>query len=99
MIFNCNSAIEGLNASTLITTSVKEQLLGEAKFIRAFYYFYLVNMYGDVPLIINTDYKNNSLLGRSSTGTVYKQIIEDLISAKNLLTGRVSEWKIRTLFR
>lgn len=48
-IFSCNAAIEGLNKSTRLTPSVKQQLIGEAKFIRAFFYFYLVNVYGDVP--------------------------------------------------
>jgi hypothetical protein len=37
-IFNCNAAIEGLNSSESLTPSIKKQLLGEAKFSRAFFF-------------------------------------------------------------
>jgi len=50
-IFVANSAIEGLNEATALTPAVKQQLMGEAKFVRAFCYFYLINLYGDVPLV------------------------------------------------
>jgi len=39
IIFVANSAIEGLNNSVGLTPAVKQQLLGEAKFMRAFCYF------------------------------------------------------------
>src|ERR1700722_3241244 len=55
-IFICNSAIESLNNANTLTPAVKQQLLGEAKFMRAMFYFYLVNLYGDVPLVLSTDY-------------------------------------------
>jgi hypothetical protein len=41
-IFICNAAIEGLTKSRFMTPVAKQQLLGEAKFLRAFFYFYLV---------------------------------------------------------
>ncbi|MDQ2719647.1 MAG: RagB/SusD family nutrient uptake outer membrane protein [Bacteroidota bacterium] len=86
MIFSCNSAIEGLNTSTGLTPAVKNQLLGEAKFMRAFGYFYLVNLYGDVPLNVSTDYKVNALLPRVSKSLVYQQILLDLQDAQGLLS-------------
>src|SRR5690606_25559848 len=43
LIYQCNSAIEGLENSTNITESQKDQLLGETLFIRSLVYFYLVN--------------------------------------------------------
>ncbi|OQP48107.1 hypothetical protein A4H97_29890 [Niastella yeongjuensis] len=86
-IYQCNAAIEGLNGSTSLTASVKKQLLGEAKFLRAFFYFYLVNLYGDVPLALSADYKVNGSLARSSTPAVYQQIIIDLNDAKELLSS------------
>jgi hypothetical protein len=39
-----------LNQSQTLTPSLKDQLLGEAKFVRALTYFYLVNLFGDVPM-------------------------------------------------
>lgn len=85
-IYNCDSAVEGLSATTTLTTAVKKQLLGEALFLRAFCYFYLVNLYGDVPLVLGTDYKINSLLARTPKLQVWQQIIADLDSAQKLLS-------------
>lgn len=85
-IFYCNAAIEGLTSSTTLTLSVKQQLLGEAKFLRAFFYLYLVNLYGEVPLVLTTDYKINTLKVRSPIAQVYDQMIVDLNEAKELLS-------------
>lgn len=86
-IFSINSAIQGISVSTSLTPAVKQQLLGEGQFLRAFFYFYLVNLYGDVPLVTSADYTVNSLLARTSQSDVWKQIISDLQSAKTLLSG------------
>jgi starch-binding outer membrane protein, SusD/RagB family len=85
-LFVANSAIEGISKSTTRSSAIKEQLLGEAKFMRAFYLFYLVNLYGDVPLVTTTDYKINSQLPRASKAAVYQQIISDLQDSQSLLT-------------
>jgi len=84
-IFTCNAAIEGLRSSTSLTPAVSKQLLGEARFLRAFCYFYLANLYGDVPLVITTDYEVNRLLPKSAKAKVYDQVISDLQEAKKLL--------------
>jgi len=85
-IFQVNSAIEGITKSTTTTPSIKKELLGEAYFLRSFYYFYLTNFYGDVPLITGTDPKVNSDMGRTVVETVYQQMIADLIQARSLLS-------------
>ena len=86
MIYVANSAIEGLNGSNSLTPAVKQQLLGEAEFMRAFCYFYLVNLYGDVPLVLTTNYVQNSDVERTPEVKVWQQIIADLQSAQNLLS-------------
>lgn len=91
-IFKCNAAIEGLSISESLTPAVKQQLLGEAKFFRAFCFFYLVNLFGDVPLPLTTDPQINTQLARSSTAQVYEQIITDLENAEeNLSTDFLKE--------
>jgi len=87
-IYIANAAIEGLTASDRLTPSVKRQLLGETKFMRGFCYFYLVNLYGDVPLVLTTDYKINTNMSKSSKAMVYAQIITDLKEAQNLLSDK-----------
>jgi hypothetical protein len=54
--------------------------------MRAFFYFYLVNLYGDVPLALTTDPAINSVISRASEQQVYQQIIDDLLEAENLLS-------------
>ncbi|GAA3976420.1 RagB/SusD family nutrient uptake outer membrane protein [Mucilaginibacter dorajii] len=84
-IFRANDAIESIQSSKGISDQVKKQLLGEAKVIRAFCYFYLVNLYGDVPLLESTNYKINSVAPRSNNVIVYQKIISDLLEAQELL--------------
>ncbi|HEY0177006.1 MAG TPA: RagB/SusD family nutrient uptake outer membrane protein, partial [Pedobacter sp.] len=55
-LYSCNAAIQGLTQTTQLTPAIRQQLLGEAEFIRAYIYFYAVNLYGDVPLALTTDY-------------------------------------------
>lgn len=86
-LYVVNKALEQLNISNSLTPAVKQQLTGEAKFLRAFFYFYLVNLYGDVPLTTSSDYKGNAVLARSSTKLVYQQIVADLVSAQSLLSN------------
>lgn len=86
LIYVCNSAIEGISASTSLTSSIKKQSLGEAQFMRAFLYFYLVNLYGDLPLATSTDPEINRLLSRSSVADVYNLITKDLLEAKDALS-------------
>lgn len=84
-IYIVNLALERLTASTTLTPVVKSQLLGEAHFLRAFYYFYLVNLYGAVPLAVTSDYRINNELRRADISAVYEQIAADLVQAKTLL--------------
>lgn len=85
IIYECNRILEGINASTLMNPLLKRQLSGEALMIRAFCHFYLVNLFGDVPLVINSDYAANARASRSSATDVYRQVINDLIQAKQHL--------------
>lgn len=84
-IYSCNSVLEGLQSSVNITDSLAHQFEGEAKFVRAWMYFYLVNFWGGVPLVLTTDYQANALLPRTEESIVYDQIIADLQSAFELL--------------
>jgi hypothetical protein len=86
IIYVTNSAIAGLTNNNSLTPAVAQQLMGEAKFMRAFCYFYLVNLYGDVPLATGTSYTVNAVLPRTSTTLIYQQIVTDLKDAEGLLS-------------
>jgi hypothetical protein len=86
MMLNDNSILQGLSHTTAISKGLINQLTGEAKFWRAYMYFYLVSYYGDVPLVLNTNALANASLPRTPKAQVYQQIIQDLLDAKSLLT-------------
>ena len=87
IIYQENAIIENLESSSGVTAMTKNQLIGEAKFVRAYWNFYLANEYGNVPIVTSTNYKINSALSSSPKIQVYKQIITDLQSSKSLLNS------------
>jgi starch-binding outer membrane protein, SusD/RagB family len=85
-IYVANAAIEGIkNSPSGMTDSVKNQLTGEAKFMRAFFYFYAVNLFGDVPYITSLDHQVNAMATRTPKQQVYDSIVNDLKDAQSLL--------------
>jgi hypothetical protein len=84
-IYGANSAKEGIESSQTLTNATKDQLLGETFFVRAFCHFYLVNLFGEVPIVISTDFRVNAKISRSPISDVYDQIVEDLLQAQKLL--------------
>ena len=86
IVYEANSCIQGIQNAGGLSPKTKNQLLGEARFSRAFCYFYLVNLFGDVPLVTSTDYRINDTLRRTAGPQVYQQIITDLVSAQSLLS-------------
>ncbi len=70
-------------AGEKIVFAGKEALYGEVAFLRAFYYFSLVKMFGDVPLF--TDRRlglgDSKTLSRAPKANVYKQVEDDLKAA------------------
>ena len=85
-VYEANSCIQGIQNSSGLTPKAKKQLMGEALFSRAFCYFYLVNLFGDVPLITATDYRVNDTVSMTPSPRVYQQIITDLVTAQSLLS-------------
>ncbi|UPK68004.1 RagB/SusD family nutrient uptake outer membrane protein [Chitinophaga filiformis] len=84
-IYRINSILENISRSTTLPNRTKQIVTGEAKFCRAWLYFYLVNLYGDIPLVLGTDFNINSSIARSPIEVVYQQIEKDLVDAQQLL--------------
>ena len=96
LIYQTNAILEGLSSSNSLTPSLKQQLEGEAKFIRGLCHFYLTNLFGDIPLITSTDYEINAVMPRITQSQLYQQIVLDLKDAKNFLsTVYPSSGKVR----
>lgn len=92
-ILRCNLVLENVPAMN-IDGALKNRILGEAKFLRASYYFILVQLFGDVPLITKAQVPGDDLRPpRTSKDDVYKLIVGDfndaivLLPAKETYTG------------
>jgi starch-binding outer membrane protein, SusD/RagB family len=83
-INRANTVINGVYNSA-IADSTKQLMIGQAKFIRAYYYFNLVNIWGEVPLRTEVITTSNVNTGLSSVSTIYAQIDSDLVYATNAL--------------
>jgi hypothetical protein len=86
VIYQCNALLEGLQNSAGIHTAEKNTLAAEAKFLRAFSYLYLVNLFDRVPVLLTTDVSKNRSEPQSEANQVYVQIIKDLSEAKEILS-------------
>ena len=106
------SCYEGINRANYLHENKakldftgKDALYGEVYFLRAFYYFELVKMFGDVPLFVDkrlsvSDSKNYQ---RTPKAAVYTQIEKDLTDAiavlpiTNIQKGRVTKYAAQAL--
>lgn len=83
----------------------KKRLLGEAHFLRAWYYFHLVRMFGHIPLVTEPVNLQSEQLrpSQASTEEVYNLIVQDLTTAEQAglawtdATGRVSMGAVKSL--
>lgn len=86
-ITRANAVIDNLeNVTDFTDPIVKKAVEGQAKFIRAFYYFNLVRLFGDVPLIIKQiKTRDDAEQPRTAIKDIYVQIKADLTDAIALL--------------
>jgi len=73
-------------------SALQQRILGEARFLRALYYFNLVRLFGDVPLVtvpVSSDLEEDEIYPvRTSADDIYRQIREDLSLAASVLPLR-----------
>ncbi|MBQ8097654.1 MAG: RagB/SusD family nutrient uptake outer membrane protein [Prevotella sp.] len=65
--------------------ALRNQLLGEAYFMRGIYYLWLSQLFGDVPLITSSVITPEMEEQADAETKIYPQILSDLVSAKNLM--------------
>jgi len=96
VIYACNDLIEELKITGNVNASFVNTLSNEARFIRAYAYFYLVNLYGKVPLVLTTDINANAKAVQTDPSTVYQQIVTDLKTASTSLSADyITSGKVR----
>jgi hypothetical protein len=79
-INRANILIEKVSNSQQLSAQVRNNYIGSAKFLRALYYFDLVRLFGDIPLVLHDGEGEGA--PRTSKDEVYQQIAEDLTAAE-----------------
>ena len=101
MIATCNTVLDNVPNITdpALTATRKNQILAEARFLRAMHYYWLVTEWGPTPLVLTANYNGNYTPKRAPVADVYAQIIADLqfadanlpLTPANGLVGRATK--------
>ena len=103
-VSRANALIKNVDKNPEIDGDYRGRIRGEALCMRAYYYFLLVTLYGDVPLILEpVTEADNILAARTDSRIVYEQILADLTEAEPLVMditeigngGRISKSAVR----
>lgn len=100
-IARANKAIQMISAmpDELTSERMHARLLGEAKFLRAYYYFRLVRLFGGVPLVtVPIESSNDWIQPRATAEQIYDRIVSDLTDAESGLWNK-SEYDASDLGR
>ena len=90
-IGNANAIIGNLGNAQGISEERLGEIEGQAKFIRAFCYFYLVRWFGEVQLTTFENQSDIENVRQSSVEDIYASIVGNLIDAENKLPASFSE--------
>ncbi|WP_289063454.1 RagB/SusD family nutrient uptake outer membrane protein [Zobellia russellii] len=74
-----------------MSDALKQKAIGEAKFLRALFHFFIVTRYGDAPLVTTLPPDDGSGPGKSPSSEIYAQIIKDLQEAIPVLKVKGEE--------
>lgn len=89
-INRCNAVISRVPGIAM-DTALRNRYVAEAKFLRGFYYFTLVRLFGGVPLVLEeTTSLDNLEVARNTVDEVYQQVIKDFMEAAAVLPATYS---------
>ena len=90
-IYSCNTLICGMEKSSL-SEEYRTEVIAEARFLRAFNYFYLVRLFGDLPVYTSPPQEEKDYnIPRNSYKDVYALIINDLLYAQDNMRDRADQ--------
>lgn len=83
-ITQCNTVLEQVPGIEM-DAALKDRIIGEALFLRSFYYFWLTQVFGDVPLLLKITPPDELKIPKTPKTTIYTQIVADCERAASLL--------------
>lgn len=84
-VYYANAIIYGAENSAALSDDDKQRIMGEALLIRSLIYFYLQQLFGDLPYTTSLDYEYNRSISRTAADLVLEQLVGDLQQAAVLL--------------
>jgi len=83
-IYYANSIIEGVSQSQSISQSDKQRLIGETVAIRSLLYYYLTEVFDEIPYTDSTSFEQNSTIKKISKEELYLRLEQDI---KSIISG------------
>ena len=100
----CNRIIYQIETGKIVVSDQRKiELIAELKVLRASYYYILVDLYGNVPIVV--DFSDTSLPKQSTRSEVFDFIVKEIKDNVELLSetprglyyGRINKWVANTL--
>jgi hypothetical protein len=91
-VFRANTILEEANDENLPAGSSRDEILGQAYYMRAFANWYLAAFWGNVPLVLNTPESQDDFFPTASTQTdIFNSVLSDLAMAASMLPATWSD--------
>lgn len=86
LIYISNAIMEGTEKSVSIPPGEKERIKGEALLVRSLIFFYLQQIFGDIPVPLSTNYQINQSLSKTPAAQVLTMLENDFNKCSSMLT-------------
>lgn len=86
LVYVSNAILEGTEKSSTISATEKQRIQGEALLVRSILFFYLQQIFGDIPYPTTTDYKVNQSLAKTASSEVLARLENDLGRSISMLS-------------
>ena len=98
IIANSNNILDRID-ETEMDNNVRDRIKGEVYFLRAYSYFYLVRLFGELPIITHAFRSPDEIasfnMTRKPVSEVYQLIEDDLLASYDLLKNKTGVYKSR----
>lgn len=85
LVYSCNAVIEGCENSVSLSAQDRARISGEALLIRSLLYFYLQQIFGDIPYPVTTNYLINQSISKTPSDEVLQKLEIDIAKVVSLL--------------
>ena len=92
-VYYANSIISGAEHSVTLSDTDKNRIKGEALLVRSLIYFYLQQIFGDIPYTTSLDFEYNRRISKTDAASVLELLKADLIESARLLNDEYRDYE------